>query len=217
MILQLTALFLIISTLNVQAQDQGTLTDPRDGRTYQTIQLGNQTWMRENLAFLPAVYPYGDSQFDSVRYYVYGYQGYSVELAKMSAHYGKYGAIYNYEAANIACPPGWHLPSDDEWKQLEQFLGLERKELDLRDYRSAGNPGTKAMADNGIRLIAGGCRGYGGFESEGFCGFYWTSSAFNADNAWRRTVCIDQPGISRQEERRYFGCSVRCIKDQNSK
>jgi len=214
---KLIPIILILSTATGIAQQQGILSDPRDGKTYRTIQLGNQTWMSENLAFLPAVFPYGDSQFDSVRYYVYGYHEYAVDKATGSPFYAQYGAIYNFEAARTACPDGWHLPSDEEWKELEIFLGLEKRESDLRDWRETGNPGRQAFSTAGLNLQTGGCRGYGGFESEGFCGYYWTSSAFNADNAWRRTVCNGQHGVSRQEERRYFGCSVRCIKDQNIK
>jgi uncharacterized protein (TIGR02145 family) len=214
---KLVTILLLVSAPAVYSQPSGILTDMRDGKTYSTVTLGDQTWMSANLAYLPAVYPYGDSQFDSTRYYVYGNQGYAVEKAVSSPYYLKYGALYNFEAAKTACPKGWHLPSDQEWKELETFLGLDSKELDRRDWRAPGSLGEKALGQAGLHLQTGGCRGYGGFESEGFCGYYWTSSSFNADNAWRRTVCSGQAGISRQEERRYFGCSVRCIKDQNSK
>ncbi len=99
-----------------------TFTDSRDGNEYTTIQIGSQTWMAENLKYLPSVVgPETGSQTESY-YYVYGYDGTDVAEAKAEDHYKTYGVLYNWPAASSACPAGWHLPSDAEWIQLETFL-----------------------------------------------------------------------------------------------
>lgn len=93
----------------------GHYTDPRDGYTYKTIKIGNQIWLAENLRYLPQI---GNG------YYVYNYNGNNVNEAKKSQNYLDYGVLYNMAAAQAACPTGWHIPSDAEWKDLELHLGL---------------------------------------------------------------------------------------------
>lgn len=78
--------------------------------------------MAENLAYLPSVVgPATDSETEPY-YYVYGYDGTDVEEAKATENYQTYGVLYNWSAALTACPEGWHLPSDAEWTQLENYL-----------------------------------------------------------------------------------------------
>lgn len=56
----------------------------------------------------------------------------------------------------------------------------------------------------GFHALPGGCRGYGGFESEGYCAYFWTGSPAGGDNGWRRRFCCDNDGSCREEDRRYF-------------
>jgi hypothetical protein len=124
-----------------------TLTDPRDGATYQTVQIGAQCWLAENLRYLPAVCPATTTPDGSAFYYVYDYQGYNVEEAKATANYRNYGVLYNWPAALAACPPGWHLPSDAEWSELTDFLIRTHKRITaanvgyaLKSCRPVGSP-----------------------------------------------------------------------------
>lgn len=96
----------------------GSFTDPRDNNVYKTLQLGNQVWMAENMRYLSRVNPPSNKAGN----WVYGYVGSSVNEAKATDNYKKYGVLYNWTQATSACPTGWHLPSDDEWAQLENFL-----------------------------------------------------------------------------------------------
>jgi uncharacterized protein (TIGR02145 family) len=100
----------------------GYFTDSRDGNTYKTIKIGNQIWLAENLRYLPSI---------NNGYHVYGYHGNSVAEAKRTSNYAEYGVLYNARAAQEACPQGWHIPSDEEWKNLEREVGVPIEEVDL--------------------------------------------------------------------------------------
>lgn len=93
-----------------------------DGYTYTTVEIGNQTWMAENLKYLPSVVAAGTESDTSPCYYVYDYNGTDVSVAKATDNYKTYGVLYNWTAAQNACPPGWHLPTDTEWRNLETYL-----------------------------------------------------------------------------------------------
>ncbi|MBU2612815.1 MAG: hypothetical protein KKB62_03785 [Nanoarchaeota archaeon] len=78
-----------------------TFTDPRDGRTYQTVKIGDQWWFAENL----------DYNVSGSVYY------------NNDPTYSEYGRLYSWEDAMNACPPGWHLPSKNEWTTMINFIG----------------------------------------------------------------------------------------------
>ena len=93
--------------------------DARDGNTYCTMEYGDQIWMTENMRYLPRV---DDTVSETeARYYIYAYSG--TTIPNNNANYNTYGTLYNYEAAQTACPAGWHLPSKTEWEDLVSYLG----------------------------------------------------------------------------------------------
>ena len=201
----------------------GSFTDARDGNVYPWVKIGDQTWMAENLAWLPEVSRVSDGQFEGNCYYVYGYDGTDLTAATSKEVYKIYGALYNWKAARESCPEGWHLPTDPEWSELEKTLGMEYEPFN-RGWIHSGEVGNKLKStsgwimnhgtdDVGFKALPGGCRGYGGFESLGFCGYFWTATPAGGDNGWRRGLCGDNNGSCREEDRKYFGISVRCIKD----
>ena len=105
-----------------------TIKDARDNQTYRIVTIGSQTWMAENLKYLPSVVGPGPGSKKTPHYYVYGYNGTNVTDAKATANYNTYGVLYNWPAAmngaassttnpsgvQGVCPDGWHLPSDAE-------------------------------------------------------------------------------------------------------
>jgi len=203
-------------------QEKGTFTDARDGHVYNWVKIDDQKWMTENLAWLPQVNLVSDGQFEGNCYYVYGYDGNNLSEARKKSNYKKYGTLYNWKAALECCPDGWHLPTDEEWRKMEKFLGMKYEPMS-RGWISSGNVGKKLKSTNGwimnngtdeigFQALPAGCRGYGGFESLGFCGYFWTASAAGGDNGWRRGLCGEKNGTCREEDRRYFGISVRCVK-----
>ena len=110
----------------------------KPGNTYQVVTIGDQTWMAENLAYLPEVH---DNKEFGIRgnssqpaYGVYGYDGNDVNTAKQYTllkeegninAYETYGVLYNWYAITTTenvCPAGWHVPSDSEWNELTDFI-----------------------------------------------------------------------------------------------
>ncbi|WP_286333865.1 FISUMP domain-containing protein [Bacteroides caecimuris] len=124
---------------------EGEMVDSRDNHVYKTVEIGEQTWMAENLAYLPKVnkpITAIDCEGEPL-YYVLNYDGEDVSAAKNTSEYKLYGALYNWYAAmnkenaegsnadaipsgiQGICPNGWHLPSKAEWKKLEDFVASE--------------------------------------------------------------------------------------------
>jgi uncharacterized protein (TIGR02145 family) len=106
-------------------------TDSRDGREYRMVKIGDQIWMAENLAYLPSVHSPDQYSETEPRYYVHNYSGDNVQEAKNHEGYAAQGVLYNWPAALIAAPDGWHLPTDQEWAELEEFIASEHAECEF--------------------------------------------------------------------------------------
>jgi len=115
----------------------------RHGKDYQVVNIGDQTWMAENLAWLPSVTSSYEGSINYKKYYVYGYQDNNIDLARKTKNYTEYGVLYNWVAAKYACPMGWRLPSDSDWKTLEKFLGMEETSVEETGWRLSGTVGKK--------------------------------------------------------------------------
>ncbi len=105
-----------------QYQDHPYIIDERDGSVYGVTKIGDQFWMRQNLKWLPVVYPPDQESHTNAVFYVYGYDGKDISEAKETEHYKNYGVLYNWSAAKIACPKGWRLPDDKDWQVLQDYL-----------------------------------------------------------------------------------------------
>jgi uncharacterized protein (TIGR02145 family) len=204
----------------------GILTDSRDDHKYYYCEIGSQTWMIENLAFLPSVSPPETGSSIDPRYYVFGYYGTSVNEAKPMIN--SWGVMYNLPGALIACPPGWHLPIDEEWKILEKFLGMNPSQADSTGWRNSGTVGKKLKSpsawypdntgDNSSGFNAGPNAyryGNGRFGASNPSNtFFWSPSVLNEQFALYRGLDGLFDGVKRWGFDTSLGLSVRCLRDE---
>lgn len=192
--------------------DTGTFKDSRDNHKYKSVKIGTQTWMAENLAYLPAVSPSSNGSESSAFYYVYNYEGSSISDAESKGNYTSYGVLYNWEAAKIACPSGWHLPTDAEWTILEDNLGAlpGKKMKSISEWSENGNGDNSS----GFNALPGGYRVLlGGFILLGYHAYFWSASEFDESYAWNRGLYGGTDSMGRYSYYRGVGLSVRCLKD----
>jgi uncharacterized protein (TIGR02145 family) len=202
-------------------------TDSRDSKKYGRVKIGNQIWMSDNLAYLPlASNPANPNTDANPYYYVYGYTGTSATAAKAQPNYSNYGVLYNWYAARTGCPSGWHLPTDDEWKTLEQYAGMPLSIANNIGLRGT-NEGQKLKAASGWKTNTG-TDIYkftalpGGYHSTGTTGFltltengYWWTNSSEASGAWYRRMEYGRNDIYRYTwAGLYYGFSVRCVQNQ---
>ena len=100
-----------------------TFTDTRDNYPYETVTIGSQTWLAENLRYLPVIHSIDETSTSEERYFVYAYKGNNIAEAKLSVVYQTFGALYNLVSARNACPEGWRLPDEADWEKLRRTSG----------------------------------------------------------------------------------------------
>ena len=224
--------------------DEKLFTDSRDGKAYKTVTIGEQVWMAENLAYLPSVVGPETESSAEPYYYVFNYDGTDVAAAKATEYYQTYGVLYNWPAAMIVCPEGWHLPSDEEWTQLETYLANNNHNYDgsigasgehgVRDkiaismasnsgWEYSYNPGAVGNTDypeyknkSGFSALAGGYRyDFGSFRYYRSASRWWNSTEGNASSAGYRELSYDFSYVDRNDHERHGGFSIRCVKGVN--
>jgi uncharacterized protein (TIGR02145 family) len=130
------------------------------------------------------------------------------------------GKLYNWYAVNDPrglAPEGWHVPSDAEWTILTTFLGGETvaggkmKETGTAHWLA---PNIDAINSSGFTGLPGGYRYYNGaLDGIGYLGYWWSSTEGNSSYAWYRALLYDRGGVSRDDDIKRSGFSVRCLKD----
>ncbi len=172
-----------------------------EGQTYNTVLIGDQCWLKENLNYET---------------------GTSWCYANFAGHCETYGRLYDYETALTACPPGWHLPTDDEWCVLTTFID-QTVDCDI-----LGNTGTDIgiklrmssgwLPGNGSNIYGFGALPGGRYMNEMFDGMmgaalFWTATENDQDNVWTWQILGDWDSIFRSYFDKASGQSVRCVKD----
>jgi len=190
----------------------GSFTDPRDGEVYKWVRIGNQVWMAENLRFEPDSGSWcWENKEDNCK---------------------SRGRFYNWTTAIKVSPPGWHLPSDEEWKTLETALGLTTEQVDqegLRIDRDSLLAGKIKLSDGwpkeyqgraivisnetGFSALNTGFYGLGEFTHEGYTS--WWSSTDVDSTAWIRHIGFFANFIGRVLNNKEHAFSVRCVRDEN--
>ena len=190
--------------------------DQRDGQNYFILEIGGQTWFGENLNY--ETNEIDDTDFEATNsWWLYNDDSINGDI---------YGRLYTWNVALNACPAGWHLPSDDEWKVLEMHLGMSQSEADRFGLRGTDEgeqlKGSMEWDNNGNGTNSSGFTalpgGYinninDGFFDLGSKGYWWSSDKYSATRAWNRILYDSHDKIRRSKENKTKGYSVRCVKD----
>lgn len=206
--------YMYSETLSFNTNPVEVFTDPRDGQAYNYIDYIDNSWMVENLDYKAEDSYYFNN--DSVKYAA------------------EYGRLYSYEAAAEACPDGWKLPSDEDWKLLEMELSMQLSEANLEGPRGSNQgsrlkePGNRLWFGNENNKTATNHSGFTAkpsgaysitdneFSNQGLTGYhavFWTE-ANEADISYIRVLhshleTITRTPVNKSESVAY---SVRCIK-----
>ncbi len=212
----------------------GTVTDI-DGNVYQTIIIGDQEWMMENLKVTR--YRNGDlipnvtDNYEWVNTTDGAYCVYNNDPPNADT----YGNLYNLYAVEEddnrgLAPEGWHVPTDDDWKELEMFLGMTQAQADDTGWRGT-NEGSKLAGNaslwyngdlennsefgtSGFSALPGGYRSHNGnFYYIGYDATFWSSSESNSYYAWYRKLYYEYSEVYRYIYSKKDGFSVRCVRD----
>lgn len=198
-----------------------TLPTDFDGNTYNTVGIGSQVWLKQNLntsryndgTAIPNIITDNTTWAGlstGARCY---YNNDSVTYAST------YGALYNWYTVNTGnlCPTGWHVPTDAEWSTLTTYLGGSSiaggklKEAGLDHWNS---PNTGATNSSGFTALPGGYRGYNGaFSGVDGYGYWWSSTEGNTTIAYRIFMTYGGKQAVRIANPKYSGFSVRCLRD----
>ena len=224
-------MFLNMGKLVYETETTGRFKDLRDNQIYKFTVIGNQIWMVENLrstkyndgTAIPLVTD--NNEWPNLTSGAYCW------FNNDSSYSVPYGAIYNgyvVETGSI-CPTGWHVPTDDEWKILEQTIGMDSSEIDEIGSRGE-NIGGKLKADYGwlsspfsnntnnfnFSAVAGGTRINfdGGFYNIKKDCLYWLSSEYSPGILWIRELDYNTSGIERNASSKEYGNSIRCLKNE---
>ena len=207
----IVTIVVIFSSYFIIAQEYRTVTDI-DGNVYQTVQIGDQLWMAENLKVTH--YQNGDE----IPCNVYN------DDPSNSAIYGRLYTWYAVEDERGICPEGWHVPSDDEadseWQILVDYLGggsVAGGKMKATGTIEAGDglwktPNEGATNESGFTGLPGGFRDdSGGYEELSITGYFWTSTEEHSSASYQRSLYYDWSGVSGFAISKSRGFSVRCV------
>ncbi len=193
------------ATVNLQVCSSGVNIDTVmdiDGNTYQTVQIGTQVWMKENLKV--SRYRNGDpipTNLSNSAWQAATTGAYAI-YNNNAANDTTFGKLYNWYAvadSRNLCPAGWHVPSDAEWTTLEDYLGgglvAGGKMKTTTDWQS---PNTGATNESGFSGLPGGLRdGSGSYYNVGYFGYWWSSTELSTAGAWYRYLNYTNGGSYR--------------------
>ena len=196
-----------------------TITDI-DGNVYNTVIIGDQVWMAENLKVThyrngdPVPNVTDDTDWKNLTTGAY------CNYDNNTNNSATYGCLYNWYAVNDSrniAPEGWHVPSNAEWQILINYLGGssvaggKMKETGTTHWNS---PNTGATNESGFSALPGGYRHRSGsYDSMGSGAPLWSSTEYDSGNAWARALSGNYSEVHHGNSTNLFGFSVRCVRD----
>jgi uncharacterized protein (TIGR02145 family) len=205
-----------------KSQNKEQITDI-EGNTYTTITIGDQVWMAENLK--TSTFSDG-TPIQKVEDYeewanltLPAYCWYNND----SLNSDDFGALYNCYTIETEklCPDGWHVPTDEDWIELETALGGAgiaggaMKESGTAHWKT---PNTLASNESGFTALPGGYRSYNGtFNLMRIESYWWSTSEKNwyglTNTVIYRNLKYDDQILIRLVAEKANGFSVRCVKN----
>lgn len=193
---------------------EGTVTD-NSGNTYKTVELGDQVWMAENLKTIK--FSNGDSIKETANDSLWKLGGNDIYCPVT------YGNLYNYQTAinvkNI-CPSGWHIPTDDDWDELIDFLGGKYeagallKDVDQNSWFLTSDPEPLATNESLFSALAPGYRNkVGAYNNARFFAYFWTSTLDKSDSVIVKSMHYGSRAVSTILMDQKDGASIRCVQD----
>ncbi len=225
-----------VTTQGTPGQCGQPFTDARDGQTYNTVQIGNQCWMKENLNIGTRIDGSVDmSDNNTIEKYCYENNPSNCNI---------YGGLYQWNEmmqykSNAGeqgiCPVGWHLPTTSkDWSNLQSFLegqttyrcnGISNyiaKALAADSYWNQNNtpcaPGNNFSTNNatGFSGFPGGYGFQNNFQNSTNYGVWWSSSQIPSSGGLTFIIFNDSPTVGQGDWHRSYGLSVRCLKDETT-
>ncbi len=218
-----------------------------DGNVYQMVQIGDQLWMKENLKTThyadgtPLVDGTGAGNItgDYTTKYCFAYDDdisyvdtYGRLYTWAAVMNGTPGSDANPSGVQGVCPDGWHVPSDEEWKELEMYLGMSEQQAYTTEWRGSdeglklkeggishwwGQLSSRVIGTNesGFTALPGGSRWYNeSFQHLTYRANFWSATESMNSFAWCRRLYYDKAWVYRYDDYKSRGYSVRCVKDE---
>ena len=206
-----------------------------DGNEYILMGIGDQLWMAENLKVTHYnngdPIPTGHSNSQWVNLSTGAYAVYNNDPANAEV----YGNLYNWYAVDDdrgICPEGFHVPSDEEWMELEMFLGMSYADAHDTGYWRGTDQGSQlagnadlwsngslendpAFGSSGFIALPGGYRDFsnGSYDDVGSHGYFWSATANGSTDAWARLLYYTNTEVYRDYNYQRYGFPVRCLGD----
>lgn len=194
----LFVLVLMLLSVRITAQNTDFLMDQRDGNVYLVAKFKDAWWMCQNMK-----YDAGE-----------GTACYNNDETNCMLE----GRLYDQASALKACPEGYHLPSDEEWKALELYLGMSEEDLNKVRIRNSGEIGKYLRAGGGIGFDAtfvGMISPRGNSVQSGVNAYFWSSTE-DKGAGWVRVISKNSDGVERKMIDSRHKLTVRCVKQDQS-
>lgn len=199
-----------------------------DYNEYETVEIGTQCWTKTNLRVkVGEEIVSGNAEYSATE--AYRFKVPSRDLAI-------YGYLYNWKAANMVCPTGWHLPTDAEWTQMENVVSTIPIDPDATGERgdhlgklaaydenwdpssTPNTPGyTEPFDDRNLSGFSARPMGYywRGFDAQTRYAQFWTATENPEDTtkAYDRWMGYSYTSVQRYSHSKTIGYSVRCVRD----
>jgi uncharacterized protein (TIGR02145 family) len=192
------------------------ITDVRDGQVYNTVLINAQCWLTKNMnigTMISSTTPQGNP--NTIEKYCYN---------DFESNCTVYGGLYQWNnmmqwsttpGIQGICPAGWHIPTDEEWTVLTDFLGAnaggKMKETGFTHWQP---PNGGATNESGLTVLAGGYfDNYYGFSNDWTWAYFWSSTQADWEQSWFRALNYVNGNIHSDYNTIDYGFSVRCIKD----